>query len=314
MMSPYGMPLSDGGPEGTGGSGNQGGQGGYGGYGGHGPGDGDPGDSGRRRKTLIASALAVVAVVGIGGAVASMNSGSHKPDTASLAGAGASESSSSTPGDGSAVIANGGGKPDGDDMAAASTNGAQGANVPGNPTSTGTPTGGHTGPSTSPGSPSTSHPATSTHPGSTASSHPGTPVVSNPPPSAAKPSAPATTVTVSVPSTDCTYMDLPASKMPQIKQGSTNVNAVKQVQCLLKKSELGIKPLAIDGQWGSDTQSAMTAFQKCNNAPTVHSPGGTPPYPKLSVDGVAGPQTWADLYFWDNQYFNGTSYYCNGTR
>jgi len=32
------------------------------------------------------------------------------------------------------------------------------------------------------------------------------------------------------------------------------------------------------------------------------------------VDGVAGPQTWADLYFWDNQYFNGTSYYCNGTR
>jgi len=119
---------------------------------------------------------------------------------------------------------------------------------------------------------------------------------------------------VKPPSTDCTYLDLPASQMPQIKEGSTNVNAVKEVQCLLKKSELGIKPLAIDGQWGPDTQSAMTAFQSCNNSPTVHSPGGTPPYPKLAVDGVAGPQTWADLYFWDNQYFNGTSYYCNGTR
>jgi hypothetical protein len=32
------------------------------------------------------------------------------------------------------------------------------------------------------------------------------------------------------------------------------------------------------------------------------------------VDGVASAQTWADLYFWDNQYFNGVSYYCNGTR
>jgi peptidoglycan hydrolase-like protein with peptidoglycan-binding domain len=116
------------------------------------------------------------------------------------------------------------------------------------------------------------------------------------------------------PSSDCTYLDLPASQMPTTKQGSTNVNAVKEVQCLLKKSELGIKPLAIDGQWGADTQSAMTAFQNCNNSPTVKSPGGTPPYPKLAVDGVAGPQTWADLYFWDNQYFNGTSYYCNGTR
>jgi peptidoglycan hydrolase-like protein with peptidoglycan-binding domain len=102
--------------------------------------------------------------------------------------------------------------------------------------------------------------------------------------------------------------------MPVIKEGSSNLNAVKELQCLLKKSELGIKPLAIDGSWGANTQSAMTAFQGCNNAPAEKTPGGTPPYPKLAVDGVASAQTWADLYFWDNQYFNGVSYYCNGTR
>ncbi|NUR72421.1 MAG: peptidoglycan-binding protein [Hamadaea sp.] len=109
-------------------------------------------------------------------------------------------------------------------------------------------------------------------------------------------------------------MNLPAKQMPTIQKGSTNTDAIKQMQCLLKKSMLGIKPLAIDGAWGPDTQSALTSFQSCNNAPTVKSPGGTPPYPKLALDGVAGVQTWADLYFWDNQYFNNVAYYCNGTR
>ncbi|MEY9929463.1 hypothetical protein ABH926_004103 [Catenulispora sp. GP43] len=311
MMSPYGMPLNGGGPEGPGG---------------FGPGDQGPGDL-RRRRTLIASALAVVAVVGIGGAVAFMSGGSphKKPDAASLAGAGASESGSNA-GNGSGVVANGNGKPDGDDIAAGSTNGAQGDAMPGNPASTstgGATTGGQQGQSTNGGgSTSASGGGTSTHPGSPATSHSGAPAPSNPATSAPKPITPVTTAppppktttTAAKPSSDCTYLDLPASQMPDIKQGTTNTNAVKQLQCLLKKSELGIKPLAIDGSWGSDTQSALTAFQGCNNSPTVHSPGGTPPYPKLAVDGDAGPQTWADLYFWDNQYFNGTAYYCNGTR
>lgn len=298
MMSPYGMPLAGGGPEGHDGYGN----GGYG-NGGHGPGSGGPEDGGRRRKTLIASALAVVAVVGIGGAVAYTNDGSSKPDTTSLAGSGASESGGAPAGNGSAVSTTGG-KPDGDSMVGASTNGAQGADVP-NSSAAPTSSSRTTAPGTS------SAPATSKNP---ATSAPGAPARSSP--AAPKPSAPVSTskAATAPPSSDCTYLDLPASKMPQIKEGSTNVNAVKEVQCLLKKSELGIKPLAIDGQWGPDTQSAMTAFQSCNNSPTVHTPGGTPPYPKLAVDGVAGPQTWADLYFWDNQYFNGTSYYCNGTR
>ena len=312
MMSPYGMPLSGGGPEGPGG---------------HGPGDGGPGGPGPSRRALIVSALAVVAVVGVGGTVAYMNRDTSKPDKASLAGAGASVTASPSGGDGAAVIANGGGKPDGDSMAAGpSSNGAQGVNVPdsstaasstatgGQPGQTATSNGGGT--TTTPGG----HPVTSTHPGSPATSAPGAPAPSHPAPSASKPNTPVTTAappkpsTAAAPSSDCTYLDLPASQMPTIKQGSGNVNAVKQLQCLLKKSELGIKPLVIDGSWGADTQSAMTAFQGCNNSPTVHSPGGTPPYPKLSVDGVAGPQTWADLYFWDNQYFNGTAYYCNGTR
>ncbi len=312
MMSPYGMPLSGGGPEGPGG---------------YGPGGG-PGGPGRNRRTLLISALAVVAVVGIGGTVAYLSRDTSKPDKTSLAGAGASVTGSSSGGDGSAVFANGGGKPDGDSMAAGpSSNGAQGANLQGSPTSTvasGTTTGGQPGQTgTSNGGGTTTpggHSTTSSHPGSPATSTHGAPAPSNPAPSTPKSSAPAPTAappkpsTAAAPSSDCTYLDLPASQMPTIKEGSGNVNAVKELQCLLKKSELGIKPLVIDGSWGADTQSAMTAFQSCNNSPTVHSPGGTPPYPKLTVDGVAGPQTWADLYFWDNQYFNGTAYYCNGTR
>ena len=311
MMSPYGMPLSGGGPEGSGS------YDGYGGPGGHGPGSGGPGDGSRRRKTLIASALAVVAVVGIGGAVAFMSGGSPKPDKAALAGAGASESGGAPAGNGAGVRAWGGGKPDGDAMVGASTNGAQGVNVPDSPTgANGATTGG--APGQNPGSTSApgGNPGPSNRPGAPATSAPGAPASSNPAPSAPKPSTPVSTTKAAAapPSSDCTYLDLPAPQMPTIKEGSGNVNAVKEVQCLLKKSELGIKPLVIDGQWGSDTQSAMIAFQNCNNSPTVKTPGGTPPYPKLAVDGVAGPQTWADLYFWDNQYFNGTSYYCNGTR
>ena len=308
MMSPYGMPLSGGGPEGPGP---------------FGPGGNAPRGSGaapdRRRKTLIASALAVVAVVGIGGAVAVMSHDPPKHPSAALAGAGATDSSSGA-GDGSAVAANGGGKPDGDTMVANTGNGAQGAalNPGGGPTTGGQPgqnTTPNGGDGSAPGGKPVTAPATSPgHPGTTV---PGAPAA-NPAPSAPKPSVPSTSAApkppTAPPSSDCTYLDLPASQMPTIKEGSTNVNAVKELQCLLKKSELGIKPLAIDGSWGSDTQSAMTAFQSCNNSPTVKTPGGTPPYPMLAVDGVAGPQTWADLYFWDNQYFNGTSYYCNGTR
>jgi hypothetical protein len=311
MMSPYGMPLAPGGPQAPAG---------------FGPDGRGPGDPGRRRKTLLMSTLAVVAVVGIGGAVAVLDGGSSKHSSSStLAGDAQAGNAGSNAGNGSAVDAAGGGKPNGDSIPGSSpaTNGAQGQNVPdastsganpgGNPTSGGQPS--STGGSTSaPGS----NPVVAKNPTSAPVAHP---VTSAPGTTQPKPSTPATTPppapkpsTAPPPSGDCTYLDLPASQMPTIQQGSTNTAAVEELQCLMKKSELGIKPLVIDGQWGSDTQSALTAFQSCNNSPTVHSPGGNPPYPHLSVDGVAGPQTWADLYFWDNQEFNGTSYYCNGTR
>lgn len=290
MMSPYGMPLAGGGPEGPGGPGGHG-PGGYGG-------PGDPADS-RRRKTLIASALAVVAVVGIGGAAMAFTGGdSPKHDTTSLAGAGSSESGANA-GHGAAV-AGGGGKPDGDAMVGASTNGAQGADVPGSSTGgnggngTTSASGGTTGTPNQPGGP------TSAPGGAPASSAASTP----------KPS----TSTTAKPSSDCTYLDLPATSMPVIKDGSTSTNAVKELQCLLKKSELNIKTLAIDGQWGPDTQSAMNLFLTCNNSPSPIPPGGHPPYTKLTTATVAGPETWADLYFWDHQRYNGIWYYCNGTR
>ena len=310
MMSPYGMPLSDGGPEGPYGPGP------------FGPGSGS-GAPDRRRKTLIASALAVVAVVGIGGAVAYMSDRPSKHDSTALAGNGSSASgTSNAAGAGLAVNGSSGGKPDGDSIAAGpSSNGAQSSAGSTSGNAGNGPTSGPNGQNSNPGNGVTSsaggHPVSSNAPGQPVTSAPGGPAPSQVP-SAPKPSAPGTTTAkppaAAPPSSDCTYLDLPAAQMPVIKQGSTNINAVKELQCLLKKSELGIKPLAIDGSWGADTQSAMTAFQSCNNSPTVKTPGGTPPYPKLAVDGVAGPQTWADLYFWDNQYFNGTSYYCNGTR
>jgi hypothetical protein len=89
---------------------------------------------------------------------------------------------------------------------------------------------------------------------------------------------------------------------------------VKQLQCLLKKAMLGIPNLQIDGQWGPATQSAFTTFQSCNNTTSQHPPDGGPPYPRLALDGQAGPQSWTDLYFWDNQYFGGDAYSCNGFR
>ncbi|OLE27168.1 MAG: hypothetical protein AUG49_06080 [Catenulispora sp. 13_1_20CM_3_70_7] len=308
MQSPYGMPL----PDGSGGTGDS-----YGFGDDRGP-DRPGAGAGRRRKTLIASALAIVAVVGIGGAVAVMSGGSSKHDSGSAAGSQTSTTASDTdsgPGDDSAIPATGG-KPNGDTLPGGGA--VASSDIPGGPGATSAQQAAHA-PGSTPGAPAGK---------STGGTKPGNPVTTGAPAPAPatskpgttapapKPSTPAGTKSTAAPrpSTDCTYLDLPPQQMPTIKQGSSNSNAVKQAQCLLKKSMLGIKPLAIDGVWGSDTQSAMKSFQSCNNSPTVKSPGGTPPYPKLSVDGVAGTQTWADLYFWDNQYFNGVAYYCNGTR
>ena len=270
-----------------------------------------------RRKTLIASSLAAVAVVGVGAAVALMGGGTPQKTT-SLADASrdAAASPSGSPTSASA------GKPDGDDQAGTVQAGAlmptadpssvTGSPLPGQPA----PSAGGATKKPNAGATHTTaaQPSSGLSAGNPPASAPGTTAK---PPTATTPNGPVTSTTPapSPPSTDCTYLDLPAAQMPVISQGSPgSAAAVKQLQCLMKKSELGIKPLVIDGVWGPETQSALIAFQQCNNAPTVHSPGGNPPYARLTVNGVANQQTWADLYFWDAQYFNGVSYYCNGTR
>ena len=280
MQSPYGMPLTNGGSGGP-----------------DGPDDREPRGSDRRRKTLIASALAVVAVVGIGAAVALTDKGNpaKQPSSSTLAGAAGAEAGGANAGNGSG-LANGGGngKPDGDSMV---------ADPSGSSASSGASSG-----NTTTGSKSTGGTTNAPKQATSSAAAPGT--------TAAKPAAStAKTAAAPPPVTDCTYMTpLPAQQMPTVQAGSTNTNAIKELQCLLKKSMLGIKPLAIDGEWGPATASALSDFQTCNNSPTVKTPGGTPPYPKLTVNTIASSQTWADLYFWDNQYFNGVAYYCNGTR
>lgn len=294
MHSPYGMPLNGGEGSGFGGPNGPGGP----------RGPEGPGGPDRRHRTLMISALAVVAVVGIGGAAAAFAGGGDSTKNSSTAMAQAESSSSSTDGGdfpGAAISATSSGKPNGDTLPGGPV--VSSADIPGGPGAR----------SASPAAaPATTGKTTGATPSKSATAAPPKPSTA-PKPSTPASSAPKTTAPPP-PSTDCTYLNVPAKQMPTIQKGSTDTNAIKQMQCLLKKSMLGIKPLAIDGVWGTDTQSALTGFQSCNNAPTVKSPGGTPPYPKLELDGVAGPQTWADLYFWDNQYFNNVAYYCNGTR
>jgi peptidoglycan hydrolase-like protein with peptidoglycan-binding domain len=64
---------------------------------------------------------------------------------------------------------------------------------------------------------------------------------------------------------------------PMLKTGDNN-NDVATLQTRL--NELGYNCGEVDGVFGAKTRAAVIAFQKANN---------------LSVDGVAGPQTWAAL-------------------
>lgn len=63
---------------------------------------------------------------------------------------------------------------------------------------------------------------------------------------------------------------------PELKKGD-NGSSVKELQTKLNK--FGYK-LAVDGDFGDNTEKAVKAFQKKN---------------KLSVDGVVGKNTWTKL-------------------
>lgn len=75
----------------------------------------------------------------------------------------------------------------------------------------------------------------------------------------------------------CSY----TSSEPVLRRGSTGT-AVKQAQCELNYSMTGDN-LAIDGDFGPATESAVKRFQACV---------------KISVDGVIGPVTWSHLNYW----------------
>ena len=64
---------------------------------------------------------------------------------------------------------------------------------------------------------------------------------------------------------------------PLLKKGSTG-EAVQQLQEAL--TDLGYDPGAVDGQFGSETESAVTAFQRDRG---------------LTVDGIVGETTWLNL-------------------
>jgi hypothetical protein len=118
-----------------------------------------------------------------------------------------------------------------------------------------------------------------------------------------------------MPPSDCQFLVAPASQMPLMSEANPgSLAAVKQLQCLLKKSMLGISTLQVDGQWGPATQSAWTSFASCNNSGANSVPGHTPPYPSLAGGDSTVYRAWEDLYFWGNATYNGTMYYCNGTR
>jgi peptidoglycan hydrolase-like protein with peptidoglycan-binding domain len=90
----------------------------------------------------------------------------------------------------------------------------------------------------------------------------------------AAPSASAQTTTY------CGY----TSSEPVLRIGSSGA-AVKQLQCLIHYTLPENKGggLAIDGVFGQGTLDSVYSFQSCMG---------------LSVDGVVGPQTWAQLDYW----------------
>jgi len=65
----------------------------------------------------------------------------------------------------------------------------------------------------------------------------------------------------------------------QTQYGDTG-NRVLQVQCMLVNRGYGVGSSGVDGQFGTDTEAGVKAFQTAKG---------------LEVDGQVGPQTWAAL-------------------
>ncbi|MFE0626232.1 peptidoglycan-binding protein [Streptomyces sp. NPDC058864] len=84
---------------------------------------------------------------------------------------------------------------------------------------------------------------------------------------------------------ECNYVN--DWNRPTLKKGPYNAStaaAVKQIQCLINVGSSAYDYwLSEDGEFGTKTDEAVRAVQRCNR-----TPGG--------VDGIVGSNTWLDLY------------------
>jgi peptidoglycan hydrolase-like protein with peptidoglycan-binding domain len=71
------------------------------------------------------------------------------------------------------------------------------------------------------------------------------------------------------------------SSQPTLRRGSSGT-AVRQAQCEYNWATRGTN-IAVDGSFGSITDSAIRHFQRC-----VH----------ITADGIVGPVTWSRLNYW----------------
>jgi lysozyme len=74
-----------------------------------------------------------------------------------------------------------------------------------------------------------------------------------------------------------------SSTEPTLRRGSRG-DAVKVLQCALNTvmGSLVLHPLAVDGDFGGNTETAVYRFQACAS---------------IQRDGVVGPQTWNNLLY-----------------
>jgi len=217
---------------------------------------------GRRTGLLVSAAVLAVAVVATTGVLLADTSGHHASAATGTSGSpGPTGALVGSSGSGSASAAASGSAP------ASATPGTRASRPPSaeahrssRPTAPARK-GGGAGASSAPAAPTTP-----------AGGAPG------PAPTTKRPTAPVTTAPAAPPVpawiTNCTYYSGSAETDP----GATG-NAVKEIQCILTYRGYNVVD-GIDGQFGTNTENAVKAFQRAKG---------------LGVDGEVGPQTWPAL-------------------
>ena len=225
--------------------------------------------SGRRTGLLVAAAvLAVAAIAGTVVLVAGSPSG--HTSAAGVVGGATTGSQSSGP-QGGATVPSASGSASGSASASASASTTPSAHASASSSGSAHPSGRPSSGSTGTGGGGASAPAAPG--GGTGGSTP------NPGPSTNKPAPPASSAPAAPPQpawiANCHYYSGSAETDP----GSTDVAAVKEIQCILTYRGYNVVD-GIDGQFGPNTEAAVKKFQAAKG---------------LGVDGEVGPQTWPAL-------------------